>query len=575
MIRNLKVGIKLLGSFLIFCAGIVFIGFSGVRSMKDINEANNIIYSNNYLSTVKIQKVGSLFSDIRLYTERMMNEKYEDSHEEYRGIITKKLDELHTLLSEYERLITDEEDQKNFEQLSNIVTAYIEKQKLILTMAGREKFIEATNYNIFNVDPINVKAQECMEQIVAFNISDAEKNVEAATRQYSSGSKMMRTSMAGICLIAVLLGIIMSLMITRPLNAVKRVTERIAQGNLAVDLPGRYIRQKDELGMLSKNVHAMKESLSQTVSGIKAATDNLDQQITSSNKTLARLNAQIKDTASAAEELSSSMKHSGALAQEMNEAAAEIETTMQTVSDKAEDGAQKANEIFRRASSLEANVNNSKDKTVQVFDEIKSGLTKALEESAAVNEINMLASAILEITSQTNLLSLNASIEAARAGESGKGFAVVANEISKLADHSQATVTKIQEITSVVKGAVNNLSLRSNRLLNFVAEDVINDYENMMDAAKAYRNDAVFISEMTNDLNMASEEAIDCVSTLVGAINVIAESSQKGVKTTSIVVEQTTGLANNADSIVSNMQETATTSNQLLELVDQFQTVKG
>ena len=75
-----------------------------------------------------------------------------------------------------------------------------------------------------------------------------------------------------------------------------------------------------------------------------------------------------------------------------------------------------------------------------------------------MDQINVLAKSIMDITGQTNLLALNASIEAARAGEAGKGFAVVADEIRVLAEQSKAAVAHIQEVTGNVTAAVENLA---------------------------------------------------------------------------------------------------------------------
>lgn len=572
LIRNMKIRTKLIGAFVLFCAGIIFIGFTGMTNMKDINDANDIIYSNNYLSTTRIQDAGSVFRDIRLYTERMINEKYKEKYEEYYDQVSKKSTELKSILDDYQSLIVHEEDQIIFDELKNAFQAFEKEQKFIFKMAGKGKFIEATNYNISTMDRISDIVQSSIDKLVEFNVEDAQKNVSAATGQYNNSSAMMRTFMIVICIAAILIGFFISIMITRPMNAVRKVTEKISNGNLSVSLPQRYVQQKDEVGKLSKNVQRMKESLNKTVLGIKDATDNLDAHITSNNNVLTDLNDQIKETASAAQQLSASMEQTGAAAQEMNTTAFEIETSIQTVVDKAEGGAKKANDISERAAKLDRRVVKSKEKATKVFEEIKEDLTKALEESEAVNEINLLADAILEITSQTNLLSLNASIEAARAGSAGRGFGVVANEISKLAENSQKTVNEIQNITSIVKSAVQNLSERSNTLLNFVAEDVTNDYEEMITSAKAYRSDAIYIRDMANDLNAASEEASSCVNSLLGTITDIAQASQEGAKTTAVLAEQTTGIKFNAETMVENMEETKSTSNQLLMLVDIFKT---
>ncbi|MDR2889637.1 MAG: methyl-accepting chemotaxis protein, partial [Lachnospiraceae bacterium] len=332
----------------------------------------------------------------------------------------------------------------------------------------------------------------------------------------------------------------------------------------------RYLAQKDEIGALANNIENMKAGLIETVSGIKGSTDTLGMAVDSTNETLTVLNDRITDASAATEELSAGMEETGASAQEMNATAAEIERAVETVAEKAEEGANKSGEIHNRASELGKNINGSIDKSNTIFNDIKVSLEKALEDSKAVDEINALADAILGITSQTTLLALNASIEAARAGEAGRGFAVVANEISALADNSKNTVTQIQAITKVVMNAVNALAGSSSNLLNFVANEVMKDYNDMLSAADSYSNDAVYMSDMTSDLSATSEELLASVQVLMRAISEVAAAAQEGARTTTIVAEQTTDISVNASTIVSNMKETQNTSNQLVGLVNKF-----
>lgn len=101
--------------------------------------------------------------------------------------------------------------------------------------------------------------------------------------------------------------------------------------------------------------------------------------------------------------------------------------------------------IRTRAQGLKQNVVDAQQRASELTREINEGMRLAIEQSKEVNKIDELSTAILEIAEQTNLLSLNASIEAARAGEQGKGFAVVAEEIRKLAENSERTITFIDE----------------------------------------------------------------------------------------------------------------------------------
>jgi methyl-accepting chemotaxis protein len=264
------------------------------------------------------------------------------------------------------------------------------------------------------------------------------------------------------------------------------------------------------------------------------------------------------------------MEETGASAEEMNATAIEIERAVETVAEKAEDGAAKSNEIHDRASDLSKRVNASIEKSNNIFNEIKTTLQKALEDSKAADEINNLADAILNITSQTTLLALNASIEAARAGEAGRGFAVVANEISALADNSKNTVNQIQAITKVVMASVNSLASSSTNLLNFVSDDVMIDYQDMLEAASSYNSDAAFVSDMTSDLSATSEQLLASVKEMMRAIGEVADAAQEGARTTSIVAEQGTDIAVSAQTIVANMGNTTTISHELMDVVQKF-----
>ena len=167
-------------------------------------------------------------------------------------------------------------------------------------------------------------------------------------------------------------------------------------------------------------------------------------------------------------------------------------------------------------------------------------------------------------------MALNASIEAARAGEAGRGFAVVANEISSLAANSKNTVNQIQKITKEVMIAVGNLSKSSNALLEFVMSQVEADYVKMLEATDSYRDDAIYISDMTSDLNATSEELHTSLQVMMRAIAEVSGAAQEGARTTSTVADQAREMTTNATNLVNNMNKTSKVAHVLGNLVGKF-----
>jgi len=570
-IKNLKMATKLMGSFAILIAAMVVIGVLSTNNMSKLNAYSQDIYNKNYQATVYIMEIKSNLNFISTYTNRVINNDYAADINTNLAAITTTSTANNTLISEFDKLIGDNTELRaEFETFNRMLAEYRDIRNRVIDFAKEGKYEEATNENNEVLTPMVINLRNQIDKMIEYEKKNAEQMLLDSTEAYTGSKAFTYTIIGVMVVIAIIMGWIISSLVSGALKHACSATGMIADGDLTVMIPEEFQAQKDEIGNLARNIQAMRDGLYETVAGIKNSTDVLDKSVTSTNNTLVVLNDRISDTSAATEELSAGMEETGASAEEMHATAAEIERAVEMVAEKAEDGATKSGEIHNRASNLGENVNSSIDKSNKIFGEIKVSLEKALEDSKAVDEINALADAILGITSQTTLLALNASIEAARAGEAGRGFAVVANEISALADNSKNTVTQIQAITKVVMSAVNALANSSTNLLNFVSDDVMKDYKSMLEAADSYNNDAIFISDMTSDLSATSEELLASVQVMMRAISEVSAAAQEGAKTTTIVAEQTTDISMNAQTIVENMKDTENTAHQLTNLVNKF-----
>ena len=175
---------------------------------------------------------------------------------------------------------------------------------------------------------------------------------------------------------------------------------------------------------------------------------------------------------SSMEEMSASMEEIAATLDTLVSGNSDVVSEVANVGKQVNEGVDLVAEIQIRAEDMHRDTLAGKRSAGEIIEEMCYTLKKAVEESHSVEKIQELTGEILEIASQTNLLSLNASIEAARAGEAGRGFAVVADEIRGLADNSTSTANNIQEISNMVTGAVNKLANSAERLMEFIDEKV-------------------------------------------------------------------------------------------------------
>lgn len=376
---------------------------------------------------------------------------------------------------------------------------------------------------------------------------------------------------AGTLVLSVIIGYIMSIFICRPIQQMTQIIGKTSQLDFTPTENGGQLRKRrDETGLMARAVHDMRANLRKMVQDINTASSDITTNVDSLRQTSDMINSMCTDNSATTQELAAGMEEAAATTVNVNENVQTMRQEAESIADMAGKGAEQSGEVMERAKNLGNKTEQASKRTMDMYQNVKDKSDKAIEGSKAVNKIDELSNTIMEISSQTGLLALNASIEAARAGEAGKGFAVVATEIGSLADQTSKAIADIGTIVKAVNEAVDNMTDCMKETTEFLEKSVLGDYKEFQEVSVQYQADADAYGDNMNKVKDAIDKLTALTETSAEALDGIKDTVNESATGVTDIAQKTSDMVEKTVDIHDKVTECYGCADELNNIVAKF-----
>ncbi|MCE5200433.1 methyl-accepting chemotaxis protein, partial [bacterium] len=495
---NLKIGQKLILAFICLSAMTGFVGFMGIKNMARIDALAGDMYAKELVGLSYIKEanidliyIGRAEKNFLLSSEKSQRDGHIRNFHKYIKMLETDIDKAKPLIytAKGKRLLT---------QFDQKWETYKEVHYQIAQMAQNEKLQSkrATVDMAFGIGRETADAlDDLMSRISKTKEVNAKQTSDETTNIYKRSRAFMIVLIIGCVMLGLGMGMFISRMIGTPVRALAAAAEKVADGDLRVNIEstsqdeigslcasfqkmignlrgvvGNVRRNADTVAASSQELSATAEGVTQgtqqiaeTVSQVAQGSQDQSRTVQASTTAMDTLGSAIQEVASGAQLQAKTVENTVEVVQQITTAIAEVAKLSQ---DSAANG-QQVSEIATTGGKQVAEAVSGLDRIKEATDKV-ADMVRQLGDSS--QQIGTIVETIDDIAEQTNLLALNAAIEAARAGEHGKGFAVVADEVRKLAERSSKATGEIADLIGNIQVMTNQAVEAMNQGSHEVAE---------------------------------------------------------------------------------------------------------
>lgn len=331
-----------------------------------------------------------------------------------------------------------------------------------------------------------------------------------------------------------------------------------------------YVGRKSEVGEISTAIDSLTTTLSGIISTLNNCSDSLSGSVGEMQNSSVSLLENIETNAATTEELSASITTTNESIEVVNDEITKMKDLVDDIESSVNDSDKKSRALIETADAMAKKADKTLESNSEKIESTKKNIEEALDALKSLSRINDMATQILNITSQTNLLSLNASIEAARAGEAGKGFAVVAGEIGNLAVNSSETANQIQAICSESTSSIDSVRACFEDIINFMENDVSTQFKEFAETAKEYGIDAKNIKDAIGSIDEMSSKVVESVNNIKEHIEHVTEASNDNEIGVNDIIEKNNLTTETADEIVKIAELNKDSALTLQDIISKF-----